>query len=194
MSDPKSDGRPNPVESNPLHSAIAENVRSDSRMLLRPTRLELLGDQDQPLEAPATRGLLDEMKSLPEYADIDYLETTDGSVHAYSTQFINRQLASVCAVASVGDHAATLAQTIREESRLYPRPTAATRFRDPPWSMTSTEIEDGIRDLERSQEYVDIRRTSASNGDLYLFSERFLNPDVAAGMAEWDAVERDLNP
>lgn len=179
---------------NPAHAAIAENVRSDSRTLLRPTRLELLDDHGEPLEAVAVKAFLNEMRSLPDYADIEYVETADGGVHAHSTGYVNRQLASACALASLGDHAATMAATVRDESRIYPRPTAVTRFQDPPWSMTSADLAEGLRALERSREYADIRRTSASNGDLYLFSDQFLNADVAAGMAEWEAVERDLNP
>jgi hypothetical protein len=194
MSSLVNEGHQASPEADPLHTSIAEHVRGDSRAQLRPTRLELLDDQGNPMETTAVKAVLDRMKSLPDYADIEYVETADGGVHAHSTQFVNRQLASACALASLGDHAATLAATVRDESRIYPRPTAVSRFRDPPWSLTPLEIEEGLRVLEASQGYADIRRTTASNGAVYLFSDRFLSAGVAAGMAEWEAVERDLNP
>ena len=183
--------RPKP---NPLYASIAEQVRKDSRTQVRPTRLEVLDDEGNPLDCAAVRNVLAAMKEMPEYEDIACVETPDGGVHAYSDRYIIEKHALLCATAALGDNPAAIAATVREESQLYPRPTPLEHFGMEPWCLSAADLEEAILALESSEDYSDIRRIAASNGAVYLYSERFLSPDVAKGMAEWEAVGRDKNP
>ena len=50
-----------PVAPNPLHEAIAENVRANSRSKQQPTKLELVGEDEQPRDTESTLAVLAEM-------------------------------------------------------------------------------------------------------------------------------------
>jgi hypothetical protein len=181
-------------EPNPLYASIAEQVRKDSRTQVRPTRLEVLDDEGNPLDCATVRAVLAAMKQIPKYADIAYVETPDGGVHAYSDRYIIEKHAALCATASLGDNPAAIAGTVREESQIYPRPTPLEFFGMEPWCLTAKELEEALLELERSEAYADIQRVTASNGAVYLYSDRFMSSEVAQGMAEWEAVGRDKNP
>lgn len=87
-----------------------------------------------------------------------------------------------------------VADTTRDESRVYPRPTPASAFLDAPFSMTRAEVDAAISRMTFDPAYADIRTTRASNGDLYLYSSAHLSEGHAAGLAEWAAVGQRENP
>ena len=87
-----------------------------------------------------------------------------------------------------------VADTTRDESRTYPRPTPVSTFLDSPFSMTRAEVDAAISRMAFDSEYGDIKTTTASNGDLYLYSSSHLSEGHAAGLAEWAAVGEKENP
>ncbi len=87
----------------------------------------------------------------------------------------------------------TFVECVREDSRIYPRPYAAECLRNPPFSMTDEQIQQTWEAVRDSGNYPDIERTVASNGDVYYYSTKYLEPGYAASLAEYDAVERPAN-
>lgn len=87
-----------------------------------------------------------------------------------------------------------IADTTRDESKTYPRPTPVAAFLESPFSMTQPEIDAAIAAMASIQEYADIRTTSASNGALYLYSATHLGAAHADGLAEWIEVGQKENP
>ena len=87
----------------------------------------------------------------------------------------------------------TFVECVREDSRVYPRPYAAECLKNPPFRMTDDEIEQTWQAVCDSGNFPDIRRTEASNGDVYYYSTDYLEPAYAESLAEYDAVERPAN-
>ncbi len=87
----------------------------------------------------------------------------------------------------------TFVECVREDSRVYPRPYAAECLKNPPFRMTDDEIERTWQAVRDSGNFPDIRRTEASNGDIYYYSTDYLEPAYAESLAEYDAVERPAN-
>jgi hypothetical protein len=87
-----------------------------------------------------------------------------------------------------------IADTTRDESKLYPRPTPVATFVDSPFSMGKAEIDKAIASMASDTEYTDIRQCFASNGDRYLYSVLYLTEAHAAGLAEWASVGEKENP
>ena len=56
--------------------------------------------------------------------------------------------------------------------------------------MTDEQIEETWRTVRDSGNYPDIERTEASNGDVYYYSTKYLQPGFAASLAEFSSVER----
>lgn len=90
-----------------------------------------------------------------------------------------------------GDMPRMIAETVRTESRVYPRPTMTDAFLGAPFNLDKSEIS-GIADalVADAEDYKDIEETAASNGDRYLYSSRFLSKARAHYLAEWESVEQ----
>lgn len=87
-----------------------------------------------------------------------------------------------------------IAETARDESMTYPRPTPLHTFYGPPFSMGEDEVEAALSELAASSEYADIASCAASNGDRFVYSTAHLTPAHAERLAEWIAVEEKENP
>lgn len=87
-----------------------------------------------------------------------------------------------------------LRNTVREESRLYPRPTPITVFEDIPFNFSPEQIEDILQNLNNDPKSTDIRFTTSSLGTVFLYSTRYLEDDYADFLAEHIDVEIAENP
>jgi hypothetical protein len=87
-----------------------------------------------------------------------------------------------------------IADTTRDESRLYPRPTLLDTFLLQPFFMAQADLDAALETLLASEEYQDIRSVSASNGERFLYSLKYLSPGHAEALAEWAAVGEKENP
>ncbi len=96
-------------------------------------------------------------------------------------------------LAAEGDPLVTFADCVREDSRVYPRPLAATSLKNAPFCMTDDDIEAVWEAACASGDYDDIERTVASNGDVYFYSTKYLSPRLAQARAEWNSVGRVMN-
>jgi hypothetical protein len=87
-----------------------------------------------------------------------------------------------------------IADTTRDESRIYPRPTLLDTFLLQPFLMAPAELDAALEKLQESAEYQDIKSVSASNGERFLYSLDYLSPGHAVALAEWSAVGEKENP
>lgn len=92
------------------------------------------------------------------------------------------------------DPARLIADTTRDESKMYPRPTPVSMFCESPFSMARVDMDAAIAKMSIDPEYADIRTTAASNGDAYLYSATYLSEAHASGLAEWASVGEKENP
>jgi|GEM_PF-2011353 hypothetical protein len=87
-----------------------------------------------------------------------------------------------------------VAETVRDESNLYPRPTDVRVFLGSPFNFSEQYLADVLKQLSLHQEFADIRSCNASNGALYLYSSRYLGDAYAQSLAEWMEVGQKENP
>jgi hypothetical protein len=92
------------------------------------------------------------------------------------------------------DPARMVADTVRDESRIYPRPTPAYAFLHPPFSMKEAELDGVLWQISQRNDMTDIKSTTVSNGALYLYSTLHLTVLHAETMAEWNEVGQAENP
>ena len=120
---------------------------------------------------------------------IEVVEGADG-VYLFDGTQMTGPYAHWAFLAAEGDPVATFACCVRDESRrIYPRPDGGVRLRQRTLAhgprrrgrgVGEGAFDAGIRQV--------IRCTSASNGDVYFYSKRFLDDDHAASLAEWSSV------
>ncbi|MDA3956796.1 hypothetical protein [Oceanispirochaeta sp.] len=92
--------------------------------------------------------------------------------------------------AAEGDSLKTIAETVRKESRLYPRPCISEMFLSSPYNIEAEKLQDTIHILVSDvSNFKDICLAKASNGDIYLYSQRYMNKSRAEYLAEWESVE-----
>jgi hypothetical protein len=87
-----------------------------------------------------------------------------------------------------------IAEIVRENSAIYPRPVPLDFFRESPFDLTQEEILDFLGKMGEQGEYQDIALTTTSIGTVFLYSSRHLNPDYASTLAEWFDVGQINNP
>jgi hypothetical protein len=92
------------------------------------------------------------------------------------------------------DPARMVADTVRDESRIYPRPTPAYIFLGHPFNMTEAELDGVLWQISQRNDMTDIKSTTVSNGALYLYSTEHLSVLHAETMAEWNEVGQAENP
>lgn len=92
------------------------------------------------------------------------------------------------------DASALIAETVREESKLYPRPTTVELLSEQPYNLDPGEIEALVSRMSVSQEFEDIKRLVASTGAVYLYSELHMSEDWARSPAESAEGDDEENP
>lgn len=118
----------------------------------------------------------------------------DEARYYYSNQSMSHNYARILVFTHEQDICKTIADTVRFECQTYPRPYKVQMLRFPPYAFDQEKIDDAIRFFAQSEEFEDIRLIAASNGESYLFSERFMSLGKAKGLCEWIEVEQYENP
>jgi hypothetical protein len=93
-----------------------------------------------------------------------------------------------------GDCLVLMAEMIRENSKIYPRPIPLDVFAKSPFGFAREEIFSHIRKMAEQEEYQDIQQTTTSIGTVFLFSTLYLDLDYATFLAEWIDVGQVNNP
>lgn len=136
---------------------------------------------------------IEELKEREDYSDI-YTIKGASSIYLFSDKYITYNYAQMMVKVEEKDLINLIVETVRHESKTYPRPTDARLFSYNPFKFTREQFSDILAQLKTKKEYEDIKETRASNGALYLYSDKFMVKAHAASLAEWVEVERDQNP
>lgn len=130
---------------------------------------------------------------LNEYPDIKMISGKDGIPYYFSVLSLSESYAAIL-IRKSEDPLLMIAEVVRENSRLYPRPVPVDGFRELPFQLTLEEIGECLMAMSAREEYGDITRTVTSVGSLFLFSTRHLEPDHAVALAEWLEVGQIDSP
>lgn len=93
-----------------------------------------------------------------------------------------------------GDPLLLIAETVRENSKIYPRPIRMDTFKNPPFDLTEDEISTCLKRMAEDEQYRDIAETKTSLDTVFLYSTLHLEPDYASMLAEWIDVGQFENP
>lgn len=124
--------------------------------------------------------------------DCSHVAVIEGlnSTYLYDEQLMTQSYAHWAFLAAEDDPVTTFAECVREDSRVYPRPYRASNLQNEPFNMSAEDIEAAWERVRASEACADIERTSASNGDVYFYSTRYLSAQYAASLAEYASVIR----
>jgi hypothetical protein len=132
-------------------------------------------------------------KVLAKHNDLKEIRAKDGASLCYSSMFMSDAYATLLLHKEEGAEA-LIADTVREDSDRYPRPTPLDVFKEPPFDLSQEEILSFLEEMSSRDEYQDISRVSTSIGHVFLYSSRYLDRDYALMLAEWIDVGQFENP
>jgi hypothetical protein len=174
---------------------LAARVRAASQQQITLTAVGELGSFMPEFDADQIDAVVAHLlESKGRYADIQAVTAATGAVYLYSERHITGNYAQLLARVEAGDPLATIAETVRDESRIYPRPTHVRLFTQPPFGLKPDQIDEYVDALLQEEGYQDIQRIRAQTGAVYLYSTKHLSEALARSMVYSEEVERYENP
>ncbi|MCJ7746605.1 MAG: hypothetical protein MUP27_02590 [Desulfobacterales bacterium] len=125
--------------------------------------------------------------------DLKNIYNRESIPHYYSVEYMTEKYANIL-IQKGEDSLPLMAEIIRENSKIYPRPIPLDIFREPPFDLTREEILLYIKKMAEQKEYQDINQTTTSIGTVFLYSTLYLDPNYATSLAEWIDVGQVNNP
>ena len=125
--------------------------------------------------------------------DLHELANRDGSRHYYSSLFMTESYARILHQKE-SNHLQLIAEIVRQNSAVYPRPVPLDMFTQPPFELTYEEVLNDLERMAAEEEYRDIVRTTTSAFRVFLYSTLHLEPEYASMLAEWFDVGQFDNP
>ena len=149
----------------------------------------LKGDREQ--SQPLFKEILEE--TLNRYEDLEKLPDKGEEPRFYSSQFMTESYTRILSQKET-DLLLLIAEVVRENSAVYPRPVPLDLFGDSPFNLSQDQLQGYLEQMAREEGYRDIKQTTASTGNVFLFSSLHLEPDYASMLAEWFDVGQFNNP
>jgi len=132
-------------------------------------------------------------KVMEESEDLNELAGPDGSRHYYSSQFMTQAYAMIL-LQKQGDPLRLIAEIVRQNSEVYPRPVPLDIFTRPPFDLTRQEVLNNLERMAAEEEYRDVVPTTTSASRMFLYSTLYLESEHASMLAEWLDVGQFNNP
>jgi len=132
-------------------------------------------------------------KTMKMNEDLKELFDKDGIPRYYSSQFVSEAYVRIL-LRKEGNPLLLIAEIVRENSALYPRPIPLDTFKNSPFELTQEEILACLQKMSGQEEYQDIAQAITSTGTIFLYSRRHLDSDYASMLAEWLDVGQYDNP
>lgn len=165
----------------------------DNSMSGNLTKAEDFVDEPLSLEVDEVLPLLEELKEREDFSDIIVKKGSE-TIYLFSENYITKNYAKLMILVEEKDLLKMIAETVRDESRIYPRPTDTRLFSRAPFNLARDEFIQVYDELKKKEEYMDIKETRASNQALYLYSDKYMKLAYARSLAEWVEVEAEQNP
>jgi len=132
-------------------------------------------------------------KALEENGDVIKLHTEGGESYFFSSQFMSESYARIL-IQERADPMRLIAEIVRENSAIYPRPVPIDMFKHLPFDLRLEEIQAYLAQMAKRDDYRDIKQTTSSIGTVFLYSTLHLDPGYASMLAEWVDVGQANNP
>jgi hypothetical protein len=175
---------------------LASAIRADSLNLVKLTPLGALYALAPDTDRKIIDALLKGMQAEARFADIRTVTASNGDVYFHSDKYLVGNYAVTLLMAMAGDHCATIAETVREESKIYPRTTNVKIFQEQQvYGIPTIEVESIVDEMLRKPEYADIKKiVHPTTGAVHLYSDQYIREDQAWAMMDWEEVGRANNP
>ncbi|MGM3188011.1 YdhW family putative oxidoreductase system protein [Musicola paradisiaca] len=183
---------PSTDEPLPAFMALAEYIRQSSlreELVARST----LAEPPFALTPEQAAQQLAEIQASEACTDIRCI-AQDEEAYYYSGRSISDNYARILACIRHQDICRTVAESVRFECRTYPRPYQLRMLQLAPYNLDNATIDSALAAIARTDEFRDIHTVLASNGTVYLYSDRFMSSGKAQGLCEWLEVEQYENP
>ncbi|QEM67648.1 hypothetical protein FO488_05435 [Geobacter sp. FeAm09] len=140
--------------------------------------------------------ILQGLPTEPRYADIKTVTAANGEVFYHSNRHLADNYAATLLLSMAGDNCATIAEAVREESRVYQRTTNTCTFLNHSlYGIPYGDLENALAATLQSPAYSDIKRMAhPATGGVHLYCDRYLDEERAWAIMDWDEVGRDNNP
>jgi len=136
-----------------------------------------------------------EIRKDPRYDDIKTVTAATGEMFFYSTRHMSDYYALVLARAAGHDPCAMIAETVRDESRIYPRPTCILLFLEKMFGVKEDDLKEVVCKTLQRPEFADIKTMVHPVTDaVYLYSNQYLDGERAFVMMDYEEVVRPENP
>ncbi|MDW7674252.1 MAG: hypothetical protein SCK28_06945 [Bacillota bacterium] len=160
----------------------AEHIRNNSAAI-KLTKVTDLLEEPIGINEEELNDIVNQLMDNENNAD---LETVSGSSEKYlfSTCSISKSYAVIMTRIEDNNLMALIAGTVRDESKIYPRPTTILTFMEPPFNLTKEELIGAIAQMRSHSDFKDIQKINVSNGAIYLSSSKYLEKSYAQSLAE----------
>lgn len=169
---------------------LIEFIRESSKMG------RLIGKSDlekEPLniEASQIEKVIKKLKESESAKDIDII-IGKIEVYFYSKDYISNTYRDMLFNLKEKNIEEVIVEIVRNESKIYPRPTSLDIFRLAPFKRD--DIDNLLEEILKNKKYMDIKIVQASNGAKYLYSDIHMTLGHAKGLCEWVEVGQFENP
>jgi len=132
-------------------------------------------------------------ETLNRYEDLEKLPDRGEGPRFYSSQFMTQSYTRIL-LQKETDLLLLIAEVVRENSAVYPRPVSLDLFGDSPFNLSQDQLQGYLQQMAKEEGYRDIKQTTTSAGNVFLYSSLHLEPDYASMLAEWFDVGQFNNP
>jgi hypothetical protein len=178
-----------------VRSQIVARVREDSEKSIKLTAVDSLGALIPGAEPDMIDRLLAVLQGDERYQDVKLITNSRGVRYLYSETFMTRTYAEVLARIEANDPLLTIAETVRDQSRIFRRPTNSRLFDAPVFRIDTESLDEYVAELLRRPEFADIKLIRASTGAPYLYSDIYIKSEEwVKSIVEREEVWKPENP
>lgn len=124
-----------------------------------------------------------------EYSDITELKGKENR-YFFSNEEMTENYAKLLYRIEEKDILNMVVDRIRTDSKRYPKTTNSNVFLNEPYYLKKDELAEIYKQLEIMDEFKDIKKSTASNGVVCVYSEKFLSKSYADALTELQEVTR----
>lgn len=174
--------------------AIVERIRADSSRITLTAAADL--EPLFPYPEPERRAaLLEEIRTDERFQDVQVVAGPNGEVFYHSDRFVSGNYGAIMMRARQSDPCFSIAELVRDRSRIMPAPTRIDVFHDPVFQVDTSRLEDFVAELLKRDGYADVKRlVHPRTRAVYLYSERYLDEGRAREIMDWEEVGALRNP
>lgn len=169
-----------------MKHVIAEKIRRVSRVTIDLTPLHAIYALWPDMRTVKICSILNEMQAQDCFGDIKSVSACSGALYLYCDRHITEKYAVLLARTAVNDTCTTIAHTVREESRIYPRPINVTAFTSRVFGIPPASLQPCIMRVLNHPEFSDIRKLVHPETEaVYLYSNQYMCEDQAFSIMKW---------